>query len=59
MTLDHDRMKRQMDYETAFHWLKMMFREGLVTLSEYESEAKEIEAKYNPIIVHNPLLYKE
>ena len=59
MTLDHDRMKRQMDYETAFHWLKMMFREGLVTLSEYESEAKEIEVKYNPIIVHNPLLYKE
>lgn len=59
MVLDADQMKRQADYETAFHWLKMMLTEGLITSSEYDSEVRGIERKYNPIIVHIPLLYKE
>lgn len=59
MVLDSNQMQRQVEYESALHWLMKMLKEGLVTRSEYDSEVSEIESKINPVIVHIPLLYKE
>ena len=59
MVLDANQMKRQKEYETSFHWLGVLFSKGIITQEEYDSEYKEIESKYRPIIVHIPLLYKE
>ena len=51
--------RRQKAYETALYYLDMLYSRDLVTKAEHHHEAKNLERKYKPIVVHIPLLNKE
>lgn len=59
MKFDGDLFERQKAYETALYYLDMLYSRGLITKAEHRHEAKNLERKYKPIIVHIPLLNKE
>lgn len=59
MMLDEDQFERQKAYETAFNYLDMLYSRGLITKTEHRHEAKDLEMKYKPFVVHIPLLSKE
>ena len=59
MKLDGDLFERQKAYETALYYLDMLYSRCLITKAEHRHEAKSLERKYKPIVVHIPLLNKE
>ena len=59
MMFDKDQFERQKAYETALYYLDMLYSRDLVTKAEHHHEAKNLERKYKPIVVHIPLLNKE
>ena len=59
MKLDGDQFERQKAYETALYYLDLLYSKGMISKSEHLRETAYIEKKYNPMIVHIPLLNKE
>ncbi len=50
MTFNTDQMNRQMNFSLTLSLLERLYKEGILTKSEFAEEVRKLRVKYNPII---------